>query len=151
YLPVFLSWFVDSGIDFRLGVVPVYPLAADLVAENGSSWVDRATPEPLQTFATMAQASPSSPTAYGLANVFLALQPKLDGFLRDGAALSTIVVSDRDDHTAASVIPLDQFVGWYADLRVPAERSFSAIVNVADPAPEIGARYLSVSDAVGGL
>jgi hypothetical protein len=153
-LPSFLDFFVGSGLDLHLGVTstdisPDGPAGA-LVEVAGQRFLDADTADPVALFAAMVALLGTDGTAagQGFAATVLALEVGPDsvnpGFRREGAAIHTIVVSDRPD--ASETMTSAEFAGWYAGLAEhPAERTFSSIVD-----PVEGDDYLAVTNQVGG-
>ena len=155
-----LPTLVDSGVDFRAGVVTTdmdHPDRQGRLREvSGLSWVDRDTPDAAGIFEEMAAVgSAGSGMESGLGAAYTALETLRTtanaGFQRPEATLSIVVVSDEDDQTRPNVISVNGFIDWLADFR-PTPSALHAIVN---PPPgnllnQAGETYIEVADASGG-
>ncbi len=160
HIPAFIDWFVDSEIDFHIGLTttddsPILEVGR-LRAVPGSEapWIDPDTPDPVASFRAIASVGvDGSIHESGLGAAYLGLTARLRddnaGFLREDASLHTIVVSDEDDDTDPELIDAAEFVDWYAELDVqPDRRTFSPIVTLSGE--QAGHTYLSVRSALGG-
>lgn len=165
--PVFMPYFLGSGLDYHIGVT-----STDMknngengrlvAADNGDTWIDVDSNNPEAMFIQMARLGiGGSPTEKGRFAAFKALETHKNGanqgFLRDdrGAGIHTIVVSDEPDLTQADDITKAEFIEWMNDLRPdnPELTTFSSIVNppgggIARPS---GIDYLEITDGVGGI
>jgi hypothetical protein len=157
--PFFMDYFVDSGLDYHVGVtssdtIRVSENGADgkLVVKRGLKYLDVDTPDPVVIFQEMATlgAGGASPER-GLASSFFCLEEKREtfnaGFYRDDASLHTIIISDEADYTQAFVITQPEYSDWYGALKDDREnRTFSGIIS-----PSQGARYRQTINDVGGI
>lgn len=152
-IPAFLDYFIDSGLDYHLGVTTtdITSSAGGLLQEvDGMQWVDLDTPDPSSVFQEMANVGTSGwSVECGLGATFLALgrenKEENWGFVRDDAALHTVIISDEADQTSTTLIEIGDFKEWYAALKPSEEyRTFNTIVNAT------GARYQEVLDYIGG-
>ncbi len=158
--PVFMRWFVGSGLDYHIGVV-----SSDMVdpahkgrlqgSQRGSLWIEAEDNNQIPRFAQMAVlgnrgASPEK----GIDGIYASKETHGDeynaGFFRDTSALHTIAVSDEDDFS--STISMGEFIQWYDGLKRSAdERSFSAIENANAGASGRGQKYSTVTRSIGGV
>jgi hypothetical protein len=154
--PVFMEFFLGSGLDYHIGVtstdVTDGPNSGRLVMGAGALWITPETPNPVDVFTSMAVMGTSGfPPESGIATAYAALelQPEHNaGFLRDTAALHIITVSDEPDYSGVDPISLPEFVDYLNDFKpLPDEVTYNAIV-MPDP---IGTRYIDVVDQVGGV
>lgn len=117
-----LQVFIGSGMDYHIGIVSTDTEHATeqgkLKEVGGWRWVEQATPDPINTFATMATmdatgcAGPRKPRdgSY-MALVTHAHDQWNQGFRRDDASLHTIFVSDDKD--LSSMLSFDEYLDWY--------------------------------------
>lgn len=158
--PLFIDYFLDSGLDWHVGVVStnmeMEGHKGQLLSAGGFAWIDPETPDPEAVFAAMVPYYPGiSHEESGRAATYAALEELVDsvnaGFLREDSTLHVVVISDENDH---SVVPdKGEFVAWFENLRPEVEtRSFSAITGIEMCANvnELGTDYVDVSDAIGG-
>ncbi len=154
----FLEYFRGSGLDWRIGVVSTdLNDAGRLETRSGHKWIEEGTSNPLQVFGQMALlGTTGSGCEKGLAQSFTALetQPYNDGFVREDAALHTIVISDEPDQSDGVPISHDEYVAWYRGLKEGHdERTFSAIAAL-DPRADCSLMpvdYHDVVDEIGGI
>jgi len=143
--PFFMNYFLDSGLDYQIGVTSTDTISSNydgssgtLVEYQGVKWIDPDTSNAISVFQTMAALGTSGRfPERGLGGTYLCLEELINssnnGFMRDDAAMHTIVISDESDHTLNSVITQPEFVGWYGALkRDVSQRSFSAIIDPND-------------------
>jgi hypothetical protein len=168
--PEFMSFFLNSGLDYHIGVVstdftlrsdfqtipPLYIPGGKLQSTPyGTLWIDNYTPNPEASFADMATLGTNgSSVEMGLATSFYALEMYKDtvnyGFVRDDASLHTIVISDEQDYTPSTVISLDEYKSWYQNKKTdPIEETFSSIVTQVGFTT--GWNYKEVTAEVGGI
>jgi hypothetical protein len=158
--PLFIDYFIDSGLDWHVGVVSTNMEMAghkgQLLEASGFAWIDPLTPDPAAVFAQMVPCYPGvSHEESGRAAVYATLEELVDtvnqGFLRDDSTLHVIVISDEDDHSVAP--DKGEFVAWYENLRSePETRTFSAItgLELCPNVNELGTDYVDVTQAIGG-
>ncbi len=159
----FIEYFTQSGLDYHVGVVSTDMVDAShqgrLREDDGTTWIDDGftQEEALASFADrVLMGTSGSYTEQGLDAVVAALDTHRDGhnegFYREDAALSVVVISDEDDYSTISVTG---FVDWMLDLKADSELlAFSSIVAPRGnclTAEEEGERYLQVTEAVGGV
>lgn len=162
--PAMLAWFLDSALDFHVGVVSTDmndPLeSGKLRAVGDQRWIDGSVEAPESVFASMVQmGTTGSGYEKGRAAAYTAIELQRDGanagFVREGAAMHVAVVSDENDASGDSPISLDEFVAFLVELR-PSRRlvSFSSIVGPLAGCPYVGSpgtEYLEVTARVGGV
>jgi len=159
--PSFMSYFTDSGLDYHVGVVSTdLDNSSDqgkLRSAGGVTFIEEDTPNPVSVFAAMATLGISgSPNEKGLGATYLAIEVHADdenlGFYREEAAMHTVVISDENDQTQASLISQNEFVGWYGGLKREADqRTFSSIVSPPGGGAFDGSAYLATTAAIGGI
>ena len=163
----FIGYFVGSGLDWHVGVVSTdmddQSAQGKLRQAGGFRFLDESAPQPVDMFTQMAHMGTSGAwTERGRDATFAALESLKDsynqGFYRDEASLSVVVISDEDDYSTN--ISLQEFISWLVNLKDDAELvKFSSIVNLHDPPcppissypPEVGEEYLAATAAVGGI
>jgi hypothetical protein len=167
--PLFMEYFLGSGLDYHIGVV-----STDMDANNQKGklqdggtpylWIDAATPNPDQVFGDMALlGTMGSGIEAGIGAAYSAIEIHStpggfnDGFYREDARLDVVIISDEEDQTATSVITKAEFIQYLLDLKSdPSLVGFSSIVNI-QPCCSIadggspGEKYLDVTNAVGGI
>ena len=166
--PVFMPYFLGSGLDYHIGVVSTDPRPnlgnGKLVeADNGEKWISVDSENPEAMFQQMSRLGiDGSPTEKGRYAAYQALETHANtvnqGFLRDDrtAGIHVIVVSDEPDLTTAGDITKAEFITWMNDLRPEddALATFSSIVNPPDIGPLQGlpgTDYLELTDGIGGI
>lgn len=162
--PLFAAWFVDSGLDYHIGVIstdmqdPSH--SGKLQSIAGIQWIDRTTLDPIGTFAAMAQlGTGGAASESGRAAAYTAIELKGDtdnaGFIRDAATLHLIVVSDEPDQSGEVPIGLDEWVQYLLTVKESPDRvSHSAIVGPPGGCglqAEEGSGYIEVTERVGGI
>ena len=163
----FMRFFLDSGLDYHVGVLSTsydYPdERGKLRTISGDKWIDESTRDPVGMFQDMAlMGTEGDDVEKGRDQVYGAIQHLSsegsynEGFYREDAALAVIVISDEDDQSAIKTVP--QFVDWMLDLKFERERvSFSSIVgpeggcNGAGGKAYEGTDYLRITREVGGI
>lgn len=147
--PFFLGYFLDSGIDYRIGVTSTLATDADGAVVDGTGGllatipgyrlIDDETPNPGQVYTGLVGSLPTAPKVAntGLETTLAAWGAK-DGLRRTDATLHTLVVSDTDD---ASLTTVAEFVAAYDSLATDA--SFVPIV------PKTSVRYLDAAAQLG--
>lgn len=160
--PVFLRTYRDSGLDWQVGVISTDmddpTQRGKLQAAAGYLWDDPTVPEPISVFAQMATLGrDGSAREQGRAAIQAALSEPLrsgynDGFFRDDAKLSVIIVSDERDFSNDEP-GLYPFLTWFDTLK--PDRSMleiSAITQVDTRcAEQPSADYLALTEATGGV
>lgn len=171
----FINYFVDSDLDWHIGVTStdldfgITPGTNGILNEiNQIKFIDEDTPNPVDLFNQMAvMGTRGSGTEQGLGATFAAIAEHGDtdynrGFYREDATLSVIVISDEDDHTVEPIFP--EFVDWLYNLKPNVnDVSFSSIVCLGEShlngmycsenplyAPSVGSKYISVTNTIGG-
>jgi len=156
--PSFINYFLGSGLDYHIGVTSsdidgnYNGSQGKLRNVAGANYIEPDTQNPVGVYTAMAQmGTTGSGNEKGTGAVYDCLEQDRDtfnaGFYRDEASLHTIIISDEPDSTPNNVIPLDEFKGWYEDLKHdPGDRTFSGIIDL-----NVGKDYKNVSDAVGGI
>ncbi|MCB9663418.1 MAG: VWA domain-containing protein [Alphaproteobacteria bacterium] len=164
----FINYFLDSGLDWHIGVV-----STDMDAGGHSGKLRKAlgfsylTPEvndPISLFRTMVNlGTDGSATEQGIDAAYAALATPSStlaaanaGFYRDDAALHIVVISDEEDQSTR--IELNEFIDYLRTLKRDADIpvTFSSIVGIPGKACggldwTPGSRYLNVTSAVGGI
>jgi len=117
-----LQVFIGSGMDYHIGIVSTDTEHSNeqgkLKEVGGWRWVEQATDDPVNTFATMATmdatgcAGPRKPRD----GSYMALVTHADdqwnnGFRREDASLHTVFVSDDKD--LSNMLSFDEYVDWY--------------------------------------
>lgn len=152
--PVFIGYFVGSGLDYHVGVVSTdmqnNAKKGKLQQAGGHKWIEPTTPNPEGVFTAMASLGiRGSITERGLGATYAALETLENtfnaGFYRDEAAVHTVCVTDEPDHSVT--INLQEFINWYDGLKQDEDdRSFSSIVST-----RFGGEYAQVSREIGGI
>lgn len=164
----FIGQFVSLGLDFHLGVVTT---DMDNPTQSGrlqgpTLVIDSTNPDPHAAFLEVVNLGTNgSGSEKGFAATQAALtEPLLSttnaGFLREDAALATIVVTDEDED---STITPPAFATWYTTLKTdPTKVSFSAIcgdpefIGCQDPfgtgiTATGGFKYVEAAGLTGGI
>ena len=163
--PAFLRWFLESELDYHIGVVSTDmqdPLQAGRLQKSiaGDKWIEPETAAPEAAFAQMvALGVEGSGREEGRAAAFTAIevlaQTENAGFIREGAGLHLTVVSDEDDASTDSPISRAEFVDYLQNVRFGRGKvSFSSIVGPVTGCADIGTPgtdYLAVTNQVGGV
>lgn len=160
-LPVMMDFLVQTGLDFHVGVTSTNKVrAGKLYTSGGESWITTNSPDPVGEFVDMASQIPESPGApqneSGIATTFMALQDPT-GFLRPGAGLHVVVMSDEDDQSGGTPITRNEFISYLQTLpQDPDAVTFSSIVcqrndDCLTNGGSVGDNYMAVSNAVGGV
>jgi hypothetical protein len=160
--PLFIDYFIGSGLDYHIGVVST---DIDRASGNGNDgnlrtiagqkFIDPDTLQPDILFASMAQMGTNgSGTEKGLGASYKALEMKRDtynaGFYRDEASVHTVIISDERDQTPGSLITQPEYVDWYDSLKDDNDdRTFSCVVTMSGP--DRGTAYLNTTSAIGGI
>jgi hypothetical protein len=163
--PRFMDWFLDSGVDYHIGVVTtdMYDRAQTglLRSSDGIRWLDPETPNPQTHFVDMAAVGidgANDERGRAAAYTAIELRARTDnaGFLRDEASLHLVAVTDEEDESGRDPITRREFISYLQFLKdPPARTTFSSIVgpdesgNDCDAEP--GTDYLEITRAVGGV
>lgn len=161
--PAFMQFFIDSGLDWHVGVVSTDTYADDergkLQGAAGYRYLTPASPDPIALFPEMSiLGTRGSGDEKGRRAVHLALTDPLKsgfnrGFYRDDASLNVIVISDEDDYSGSDPTR-NEFINFLTTLKEDPELvTFSSIVGPVGGCPTAfpGPEYISVSEAVGGI
>ena len=161
--PVFMDYFLGSGLDYHIGVIST-DYAADqgrLEYAVGYKWVDDETVDPISVFQQMAGLGIKIGTnEKGRDPAYAALELNEgpggwnEGFERDDGGLHLVVISDEDDHS--DLIDRQEFIDYLETSRPdPDDVTFSSIVtplnNCSPNGVEPGAEYVETTNAVGGI
>jgi hypothetical protein len=176
----FISAFQDSSLDFHIGVVDGAVEQEDrwgrLVEVDGARWIDNQTADPVARFTTMANVGVDGfgECEMALQQSFSALESQSnpgrwnEGFYREDALLSVIVISDEDDHGddgnqwtgMCDGIAVSEYIPWLEQIKGFGDADqviFTGIVgdrpdgcSVDDNSAQYGAAYWEVIDALGG-
>ena len=168
----FINYFIDSGLDWHVGVVSTDMSRNDhkgkLQTAFGYTYIDEHTPDPVIVFRQMASMGTSGSGAEkGLASIYTALEQHRDGankgFYREDGLLSIIVISD--EHDQSYEISLVEFISWLTNMKEDVDDvTFSSIVCLEVGTLNgqqcgtgfftemtVGEEYMAVTDAVGGV
>jgi len=164
--PVFMQYFLGSGLDYHIGVISTDNNAANhqgnLREADGVRFIDEETPSPATVFTQMASLGINgSSNESGRATTYKAIELKKDdynaGFVRESAALHIIVISDEDDHSGNNPISMVEFGQYLVGLKdFPDMVTFSSIVRPPNGMGGIfeidtGTQYIEVTNFVGGI
>lgn len=161
--PLFMDYFLSSNLDYHIGVVSTDMLSESdkgrLQERSGYRYIDNTVTNAAALFSQMAVLGVNGDTdEKGIAATYAALELKRDGynngFLRDEATLSVIIISDENDYTNGNPITRPEFISWLRNLKAsPDFVSFSSIVGPQTGCltAEAGLDYLAVTNAVGGI
>lgn len=162
----FMQYFIGSGLDYHVGVVST---DMDNRQESGklildysgdSRYIDNTMTEDeaLSSFRDRTLLGVNgSGTESGLDAVMAALTTERystnDGFYRDEASLSVVIISDEPDQSDVSV---NEFTSWIRGLKTEEDYTvtFSAIVGpdrTTCPAAERGTYYIEVANQLDGI
>ncbi len=152
-----------SGADWRVGVTSTdvqddVPVGA-LQQVDGVRYITADTSDPEERLGKLLLSVGTSETAVeGAFEAVQTLVSEDDDFYRHGASLHVLLVSDRDEGTDEPEV-VDDFLAWAHSLK-PLGRvvTWSSVVGDAPlgcegrlGAAEAGARYLDVSEELGGI
>lgn len=163
--PAFMNFFLDSGLDYHIGMTSTDygALQGRLVNIGGERWITPQSPNPTVAFGTAAvMGTNGSATEKGRDPTFSALeimtQPGAynEGFVRENATLHMVTISDENDYS--NLITRAEFIDYLLNLKVdPDNVTYSAIVTPSNypgycyGGIEPGTEYLAVQQAVGGI
>ncbi len=178
----FIQSFINTTLDYHIGVVegdltPGSPNDWGILREyNGAKWIDPDTPDKITAFNSLANVGDDGDGSceMGLSGSHSALTTQSqigrpnEGFYREDALLSIIVVSDEPDRygdsnpfsTCGGIGP-DEYIPWFLyDLKGPTGGDkvfFTGIIgdrpggcDAGDNNADEGTGYWEVIDAVGG-
>jgi hypothetical protein len=169
----FINYFIDSGLDWHVGVVSTDMLFPDhqgrLRSALGFNFIDEDTPQPTFVFRQMAAMGVTgSGTEKGLDTSYNAIEVHGDDankdFYREDGLLSIIVISDEPDFSTEISTP--EYISWLSNLKIDSnDVTFSSIVCLQEgnlngvycsnppawSAPQVGKQYIEVTNAVGGV
>ena len=167
-MPSFMQFFLDSGLDYHLGVVSTNmdarnPTAGLLTeASTGERFITPDTVNPFQVFSELAVLGTDTHSdEQGRRAAWTAIE--LFGettnapFYRHDATLSVVVISDEDDQSGSEPIGEDEFVVWLDGLKDgdPTKTSLSAIIadtsRCASTSNNVGEEYIDAVVATGGV
>lgn len=175
--PLMMEYFLESGLDFHIGMVATDVLQSQyrgkLRSYNGPdgliSYIDTDTTDPLVAFSAFAASlgtitgTPESgrAAAYQMLEINRNI-PRNEGFYRDEAELHIIFVSDTYDNSndlpADTRISQQEFMAWAANLKNPVDRTtMHAIVQVPTNLTNCvgwtrpGVDYISYANTTGGV
>jgi hypothetical protein len=172
----FISYFLDSGLDWHIGVTSTDIRDNGVPGNYGTlrsigeiRYIDEDTPNPIETFRQMASlgvTGSGNETGISAAYNAIALHgdpgPNQD-FYREDATLSIITISDENDYSTDP--SLNEFISWLSNLKPSIDDvSYSSIVcldqdllngfycgTTTFSQPSVGSNYISVTNAVGGI
>ncbi len=161
--PIFMSYFLGSGLDYHIGVVSTdmenIAHSGKLIQAGGLRWITPETPNPEEIFAAMSQlGTGGSSDEEGILAAYAAFELQTEwnaGFFRDEAAVHIVTVSDETD-SPNDPVTLNEFADYLNALRFEDEAvSYNVIVDYPDlpdwPCGSNGTRYVDVRDQVGGV
>lgn len=159
--PIFMEFFLDSGLDWHIGITTTDTVAdrGHLERRAGYRYLDPSVSDPIGIFSQMANLGTNgSPDERGRRAAWLALTDPAksgqnNGFYRDDASLHIIVVSDEPDYSANQPTR-NEFINFLTTLKEDPEMvTFSSIVGPRNgcTTAEPGTDYLAITDAVGGI
>lgn len=157
----FIKFFVDSGLDWHIGVTSTDTDAdrGRLQGTGGLRYMTGDTPNPVETFRQMATLGTNgSSDERGRRAAHMALtDPNLSGynagFYRDSASLHLVVISDELDSSGNDPTS-NEFINFLNSLKEDPEMvTFSSIVGpeAGCATSDSGRDYLRVTEAVGGI
>jgi hypothetical protein len=159
----FIGFFLDSGLDWHVGVVSTDTSGGGgghLEQVNGVRYLDSDTQNPIDIFGqmavlgTMGDANERGRRAAQLALTDPVKSAQNLGFYRENASLNVIVISDENDYSGNNPTR-NEFVDFLLSLKGDPETvTFSSIVGPVQNcwnAIETGADYIYVTNQVGGI
>lgn len=161
--PVFMEFFLDSGLDWHIGITTTDTDPGGergrLVRRAGFRYLDPTVNDPIGIFSEMANLGTNgSGDEKGRRAAWLALTDPLKstdnrGFYRDQASLHVIVISDELDYSANQPTQ-NEFINFLTTLKEDPEMvTFSSIVGPRNGCVTAvaGSDYIAVTEAVGGI
>jgi hypothetical protein len=150
---VLLDRLQANGVDYHIGVISTDsedPEQQGKLAEvDGQRWVEPSTPEgEVLLDRLLDRGNQGTADEQGLATTLSALTVHAygvnAGFLREGAALSIVVMSDKDDQGTTDPQSLVEVLQEQQQVRPVVE--FHGLINA-----EVSQRYLVVTEQIGGV
>ena len=163
--PSLLSWIVDSGVDYHIGVTTTEALETPgrLRWAAGKRYLDDGTPEPRQVFSQMVSLGTNGDTTErgrhaAYAAIELDEQGINAGFYRHTAAFHVIFVSDGDDGSSATnPVTVAEYYQWMATKKGAPDifKSHGIVSRVSNPTEacemeDAGWAYINYATATGG-
>ncbi len=159
--PVFMEHFLDTDTDWHIGIVHTDMTnpndAGVLRSAYGYNYITPETPDPLGVLVAMVPNDSGWPPESGRASAYTALEilgdTVNDGFYREDARLSVVVISADRDRSGSTPIDLQGFIDWLSNLKDdPEDVRFSGIVclNPQGFACIKGDGYIETAEALGG-
>ena len=162
--PVFMDFFLGSGLDYHIGVTSADTnlsfggLDGTLVSADGVRWLDPSTPNPTDTFGRMAVLGTLGWNEHGRDAAYEAIEVKSrpgginEGFYRIDSRFHIIAISDEEDQSYQIGKP--EFIQYLNTVKWDDEMvTFSSIVTPTGGCPTgitPGNNYRDVTLAVGG-
>jgi hypothetical protein len=162
-VPVFMEFFLGSGLDYHLGVATTDmddPAQSGRLREaDGYRWIEPSTADPAAVFQALLSAPPGSEDEQGILAAWSAITVETEynaGFLRDDSTVVVVAISDEPDQSPDTA--LDGFVDDMNALRADPEGvSFHTFAIPEEPtwpcsdllAPD--ARYVLATEGIGGV
>lgn len=159
--PSFMGYFLDSGLDYHIGVVATDMLDPQMSGRlrevAGKRWIDNQTIDAPGTFTAMAEIGANgSADERGREACYTALELLKDGynsgFLRDldVGGFHAVIISDENDQSTNTPISKEGFIDYLDGMRIdPVLVTFSSIVQTGIGVGQ-GRDYIDVTNAVGG-
>lgn len=154
--PVFMEYFLNSGLDYHIGVVTTdidSPSdSGKLRSVGGELWIDPDTPDAIASFQELAVVGTNgSSTESGVGAAYVALEERANGynagFLREDASLHVVTISDEEDYTPDYIISASEMANYLNGLKIRDDMvTYNVVVD-----PVWGDEYIQISDAVGGI
>jgi hypothetical protein len=148
----FIQVFIDLGLDWQMGVITTDMDSSEFSGRLVGPYLTPATPDVVGEFIDQIDlGSGGSATELGFEATEAALTAPLvndhnAGFMRETAALATIVISDEDN---SSFMAASSFTGWYTGLKAsPDMVTFNAICENIFFACS---KYAEAADTTGGI
>ncbi len=159
----FMRYFTDSGLDYHVGVVSTdmdnRQQSGRLIADGSTRYIDSswAAADAIASFQERANlGTMGSSDERGKDAAYKALTTEAnatnDGFYREEAVLSIVVISDEIDYSRD--VSVAEFVSWMNSLKAEDDQTwFSSIVGPRGgcATAEEGKGYLEVTAQVGGV
>lgn len=162
--PSFMDYFIGIDLDYHIGVISTDMESGDdqgrLREVEGYRWIEPWFPDPIPYFQMMATlGTGGSGAECGRAPVYASVVDHgvghNDGFFRDEAALSVIVISDEDDSSDSFGVPQADFAAWFEELKF--DKALSMYHTIVGPTPDgcatavAGTQHVAVNEEVGGI
>ena len=148
----FIEVFIDLGLDYHMGVITTDMTSSQYSGRLVGPYITPSTRDPVGTFVGQIDlGSGGSANEVGFEAIQAALTDPLlsgynAGFMRSGAALAAIVVTDEDNSSTQSA---SSFVSWFEGLKSdPGLTTFSAICEDLFISCD---RYATAADSTGGI